>query len=81
MLPSLDIARGLGIVKDLFVETQPNSLESKLPLDLNISVYILSTVLSLLNSNLKQGAITDVQKTVVSLLNVLFRISFIYLHP
>ena len=62
---SVDIAQALGTVNLLFFETQPKPI-SILPLDLKGSVYILSTMLTLLNTNLQQGGSTEVLNTTVS---------------
>ena len=75
---SLDIAQALGTVNSLFFETQPQPI-SILPLDLKGSVYILSTMLTLLNTNLQQGGGTDVLNTTVSFFHVLLYV-FISLH-
>ena len=75
--PSLNIAQALGIVNSLILETQPQTI-SMLPLDLRDSVYILFTVLTLLNTNLQQGGGTDVLNTMVSsFYSCMF---FIFLH-
>ena len=63
--PSLDSVQAFGIVNSLFLETQPIPI-SILPLDLRDSVNILSTMLTLLNTNLQQGGGTDVLNTMVS---------------
>ena len=61
----MDTDQALDIVDSLFLETQPK-LISMLPLDLNDSVYILSMVLTLLNTNLQQNGGTDELDTMVS---------------
>ena len=76
--PSLNIAQALGIVNSLILETQPQTI-SMLPLDLRDSVYILFTVLTLLNTNLQQGGGTDVLNTMVSSFYVQLYV-FIFLH-
>ena len=63
--PSLDSAKAFDIVNVLFIETQPNPI-SILPLDLRDSIYILSTVVTLLNTSLQQGGGIDVLNTMVS---------------
>ena len=63
--PSLTIAQALGIVNSLFLETGPKHISIR-PLDLRDSVNILSTILTLLNTNLQQGGGTDVLNTMVS---------------
>ena len=77
--PNLDIIDGLVIVKNLSIEIQPNSSESKLPLDLRDSVKILSTVVNVLNNNLQLGTNTSVQNTVVSL-PLCYQNGFLYLN-